>query len=74
MSGEEGILVGNRNLPITRIAPLAHSADQDDELLALARQGKLRLGEGTIDDSFWELPAPRIGPEILRMAIEQERG
>ena len=70
-AGEE-ILVRDRNLPIARIVPLAQ-ASGDEDLLALAAQGKLRLGEGTIDDSFWELPAPRIAPAILRNALEQER-
>lgn len=50
-AGEE-ILVRDRNLPIARIVPLAQ-ASGDEDLLALAAQGKLRLGEGTIDDSFW---------------------
>jgi hypothetical protein len=55
------------------IVPLTHSAHEDDELKALAAQGKLRLGEGIIDDSFWELPAPRVPPELLRSALETER-
>lgn len=70
-AGEE-ILVRDRNQPIARIVPLAR-AFCDEDLLALAAQGKLRLGEGTIDDSFWELPAPRIATTILRNALEQER-
>lgn len=70
-AGEE-ILVRDRNLPIARIVPIAQ-APGDDDLLVLAAQGKLRLGEGMIDDSFWELPAPRIAPAILRNALEQER-
>ena len=71
-AGEE-ILVRDRDRPIARIVPLTHALDQDDELLVLAARGKIRLGEGVIDDSFWELPAPRVAPEILRRVIEQER-
>jgi prevent-host-death family protein len=71
-AGEE-ILVRDRNLPIARIVPLQLAPDQDAELLALAAQGKLRLGEGELDESFWDLPAPRISSEALRRAIEQER-
>lgn len=71
-AGEE-ILVRDRNLPIARIVPLARAADQDAELLALAAQGKVRLGEGTLDESFWELPAPRVSADALRRALEQER-
>lgn len=53
---------------------LAHAADVDTELLTLAAQGKLRLGEGTLDRSFWKLPAPRVPTVTLRRALEQERG
>ena len=44
-AGEE-ILVRDRNQPVARIVPLARSRNEDDELLALASQGKLRLGGG----------------------------
>lgn len=71
-AGEE-ILVRDRNLPIARIVPLVRSSDEDAELLALAAQGKLRFGEGTLDESFWEMPAPRVAAEDLRRAIELER-
>jgi prevent-host-death family protein len=71
-AGEE-ILVRDRNVPIARIVPLVKNADQDGELVALAAQGKVRLGEGIIDESFWELPAPRVSAELLRRAIDRER-
>ncbi|HVS21498.1 MAG TPA: type II toxin-antitoxin system prevent-host-death family antitoxin [Pyrinomonadaceae bacterium] len=71
-AGEE-ILVRDRRLPIARIVPLHHDDDQDDELVALAAQGKVRLGEGPLDESFWKLPAPRVSPEVLLSALEEER-
>jgi antitoxin (DNA-binding transcriptional repressor) of toxin-antitoxin stability system len=71
-AGEE-ILVRDRNQPVARIVPLTRSADEDEELRALASQGKLRLGEGVIEDSFWQLPAPRVAAAALRRAVEQER-
>lgn len=71
-AGEE-ILVRDRNLPIARIVPLVAGPSQDDELVGLAVQGKIRLGEGSIDDSFWGMPAPDVSPEILRRTLEQER-
>jgi len=39
-AGEE-ILVRDRNQPVARIVPLARSRDEDEELLALASQGKV---------------------------------
>jgi len=71
-AGEE-ILVHDRNQPIARIVPLVRSRDEDDELLALASQGKLRLGEGLLEESFWEMPAPRVPAAALRRAVEPER-
>ena len=71
-AGEE-ILVRDRNQPVARIVPLARSMDDDEELLALASQGKLRLGQGVLDESFWAMPAPRVRAAALRRAIEQER-
>lgn len=71
--GGEEIIIRDRNLPIARIVPLNRSSDHDDELTTLAAQGKLRLGEGVIDDSFWDLPAPRVAPELLRTALQKER-
>src|ERR1051326_5435152 len=71
-AGEE-ILVRDRNQPVARIVPLARSMDEDEELLALASQGKLRLGHGVLDDSFWAMPAPRVPAAALRRAVEQER-
>jgi hypothetical protein len=47
--------------------------DEDEELLALASQGKLRLGHGVLDESFWAMPAPRVAAAALRRAVEQER-
>jgi hypothetical protein len=52
---------------------LEDTQTQDDELIVLAAHGKLRLGKGYLDDSFWKLPAPRVSPEILRSALENER-
>jgi prevent-host-death family protein len=57
-AGEE-ILVRDRNQPVARIVPLVRSGDEDEELLALAAQGKLRLGEGLLEEFFWEIPAAR---------------
>ena len=71
-AGEE-ILVRDRNRPVARIVPLARSIHEDNQLLALASQGKLRLGEGLLEESFWEMPAPRVPATALRRALEQER-
>jgi len=44
--------VQDRNTPIARIVPIAHRTNQDAELHALAAQGKVRLAEDSMDESF----------------------
>ena len=53
--------------------PIAQGADEDDELRALAAQGKVRLPEAVLDESFWDLPAPRVSAGALRRALSSER-
>jgi prevent-host-death family protein len=71
-AGEE-IVVRDRNQPVARIVPITRSRDEDEQLLALASQGKLRLGDGRLEESFWDMPAPRVASADLRRAVEQER-
>lgn len=70
-AGEE-IEVIERDHPIALIVP-ALGDNQDEELLALAQQGKIRLGKGPIDDSFWDLPAPEVPMDVLLRAVKEER-
>jgi hypothetical protein len=65
--------VRNRNQPVARIVSLVRSRDEDEDLPALAAQGKLRLGEGLLEESFWEMPAPRVPAAALRRAVEPKR-
>ena len=46
---------------------------QDDELRALAGQGKIRLAEDELDETFWDLPAPRVPVDTLRRVLIRER-
>ena len=43
------------------------------ERLQLAAEGRLILGEGPIEDSFWDMPAPDIPMEVLQRVIEEDR-
>lgn len=71
-TGQE-LLVCDRNMPIARILPVTHGATADEELQLLAAQGKVRLGGNPVDEAFWDLPAPRVRPQVLRRALERER-
>jgi len=71
-AGEE-IVIRHRNQAVARIVPIVPADDEHDSLVELAATGKIRLGNGVIDDSFWKLPAPRVSPEALRRTLNQER-
>jgi prevent-host-death family protein len=71
-TGEE-ILVRDRKTPVARIVPVGRDANEDEELRTLAARGKIRLGEGFVDRSFWNLPAPRVPAHVLKRALAQER-
>lgn len=66
------ILVRDRSVVVARIIPFT-PADDDDELQALAAQGKLRPGAGALDREFWKLPAPRVPARALKRALDRER-
>ena len=67
------IVVRVRNTPVARIVPIARDIDEDQELRVLAAEGKIRLGQGVVDDSFWDLPAPRVPIDAIRRAMKWER-
>ena len=67
------IVICDRNFPIARIVPIHQNASEDEELLALAAEGKVRLAETTLDESFWKLPAPRVSAKAVKQAVDLER-
>jgi prevent-host-death family protein len=68
--GEE-IIVRDRDMPVAKIIPW--NSEHEDELFNLAKQGLAVLGKGQIDDSFWDLPAPKVSAKALRDAMTWER-
>lgn len=71
--GGEEILIKDRNTPVAKIVPLAHTDDLDAETLALVAAGKLRPGKGKLPESFWSTPAPRIPLKRLVAAVVADR-
>jgi len=70
--GQE-LLIRDRKTPIAKIVPLSQAGDIDAEELALAAEGKLRLPQAPLPDSFWSMPAPRVKLRRLVAAIQAER-
>lgn len=71
-AGQE-IVIRDRSLAVARLVPIEQQISPDEELRALAAQGKIRLGEGLIEESFWKMPAPRISRAALQNALRDER-
>ena len=71
--GEE-LLIRDRKTPIAKIVPLTQAGELEAETLALAAEGKLRLPEASLPDSFWSMPAPRLTFKRVAAAVEDERG
>lgn len=71
-AGEE-IVINESDQPIARIVPLPSLSELQKERLALAAEGRLVLGEGPIEDSFWDMPAPAVPMEVLHRVVEEER-
>lgn len=69
-TGEE-IVVRDRDVVVAKIIPW--HGEQDEELLELASQGLIVLGNGSIEENFWQMPAPPVAEEVLHGAIAQER-
>jgi len=67
------VLIRDRNTPIARIVPITRTSGDDEELHVLASQGKIRLAEDEIDESFWDLPAPRVSRTALQRTLKIER-
>jgi prevent-host-death family protein len=67
------VLIRDRNTPIARIVPIGLASGEDEELRVLASQGKIRLAEEELDESFWELPAPRVSRAALQRTLKVER-
>ena len=70
--GEE-ILIRDRNVPIAKIVPLSSTDDSEAELLELAAQGLIKLCEGPLPDSFFDLPGPNISVDEIVAVIRAER-
>jgi antitoxin (DNA-binding transcriptional repressor) of toxin-antitoxin stability system len=76
IAGEE-IIIRDHDLAVARLAPMNGNGTATDELLKLAAEGKIRLGEGAIDDEYWKLKLPRVKSErqdTLQWLIDEERG
>jgi len=67
------IIICDRNKAIAKIVPIASGEDPESERLALAAEGKLRLGEGPVEDDFFHLPAPKVSTKVLRKVMAEER-
>ncbi len=71
--GEE-ILICDRDTPIAKLVPLPLAGEFDQQLLALAAAGLVRLPEKRLDlNSFRAMPGPHISMKQLVAAVIADR-
>ena len=76
-SGEE-VLVTDRGRPVARLVPVGAETIADDEaetarLMAMEKEGLLRLGSGTLPEGFFEKERPKDPEGLLVEAVLEER-
>jgi prevent-host-death family protein len=66
------VLIKDRNLPVARIVPLD---SEDEETLALAAEGKVKLPDkpGGIPDSFFSMPGANVPLKKIVAVVRKQR-
>jgi prevent-host-death family protein len=71
-AGEE-VLVTERGRPIAKLAPAVSSEILPEQLLAMEKEGLIKLGSGKLPKDFWELPRPKDPKGLVVKAVLRER-
>lgn len=72
----ERVTVTSRGAPVMDLVPHApHGLDPDDELLRLARAGKVRLGRRTAEARYTRPPKEhRLPDDVVEALLDEVRG
>jgi prevent-host-death family protein len=71
-AGEE-ILITERGRPIAKLTPAESSTLLPDHLVAMEKQGLIKLGSGKLPKGFWDLPRPKDPKGLVLKAVLRER-
>ena len=71
-AGEE-IIIQDRNLADAKIIPFPQEQNDEAELLALAREGKVRLPKEKLTAAFWKMPTPKVSLKKAVAAVRADR-
>lgn len=71
-AGEE-VLVTERGRPIAKLTPAASSDTLPEHLVAMVKQGLIKLGSGKLPKGFWELSRPKDPQGLVVKAVLRER-
>lgn len=74
-AGEE-VLITERGRPIAKLAPAVGADTLPDHLVAMEKQGLVKLGSGKLPKDFWDLPRPKDpkGSVVQTVLREREEG
>jgi prevent-host-death family protein len=71
-AGEE-VLVTERGRPVAKITPASGSDTLPAHLIAMEKQGLVRLGSGKLPKGFWNMPRPKDPKGLIVKAVLRER-
>jgi prevent-host-death family protein len=71
-AGEE-VLVTERGQPIAKLAPAMGPDTLPAYLVAMEKQGLVKLGSGKLPKGFWDLPRPKDPKGLVVKTVLRER-
>lgn len=71
--GEEVIAAQKRELSRHPETRAAREIREQDRLMRLEREGRIKLGTGKIPEGFWDLPRPKDPTGAVRRALREDR-
>lgn len=71
-AGEE-VLVTERGRPVAKITPASSSDTLPAHLIAMEKQGLVKLGASKLSKGFWKMPRPKDPKGLTVKAVMRER-
>ncbi len=78
VEGGEEVLAARRRELASKARPpeteAARKIREEDRLIHLQREERVRIGSGRLPDDFWDLPRPEDPEDSVRQALNEDRG
>jgi prevent-host-death family protein len=67
------VMVTDRGRPVAKLVPVASAGTTRDSLVAMERQGIIKIGSGKLPKNFWAMPRPEDRDGVVLKALLDER-